>query len=228
MVNIPLKARSGLFKDKATAILRELLASPGRQWSVRELSLASKTSVGLVSKIINILKDIDMVECGGLGVKGYTVLKDRDGLVNLWRDSYDFSFNSVVSYYSPEQTGAKQAISYLKRKNIFHAVTLHAGANLLTNYFVHDHCYIYVVVEDVEDLAIDISATVPLKRLVKGGNIHFVSPYYKSSFCNRMKNLKNMNVVSNLQLYLDLYHFMPRGQEQAEYLKQMLGDRFYE
>jgi hypothetical protein len=37
--------------------------------------------------------------------------------------------------------------------------------------------------------------------------------------------VRGYSVVSNLQLYLDLYGFQPRGREQAEALKKMLEEK---
>ena len=69
-----------------------------------------------------------------------------------------------------------------------------------------------------------------LKELVRGGNIHIISPYYKTSAFFNTQRIKGYTVVSNLQLYLDLYHFQPRGREHAEYLIKQLkekGAKFY-
>jgi hypothetical protein len=39
------------------------------------------------------------------------------------------------------------------------------------------------------------------------------------------QTINGFKVVSNLQLYLDLYNFQPRGQEQAEQLKTILEEK---
>jgi len=38
------------------------------------------------------------------------------------------------------------------------------------------------------------------------------------------QKIKKYRIVSNLQLYLDLYHFQPRGREHADYLKNSLEE----
>jgi len=57
--------------------------------------------------------------------------------------------------------------------------------------------------------------------LVRGGNIHLIHPFYKSSVFFNTQKIKDYTVVSNLQLYLDLYNFQPRGREQAEHLENL-------
>ena len=71
----------------------------------------------------------------------------------------------------------------------------------------------------------EIRQRLELKELVKGGNIHVIRPYYKNGVFFNTQKIKKYRVVSNLQLYLDLYHFQPRGREHAEYLKKSLKEK---
>jgi hypothetical protein len=57
-----------------------------------------------------------------------------------------------------------------------------------------------------------------LKEVVKGANLIFLLPYYKNSVFYDMQKIRNLWVVSDLQLYLDLYNYPIRGLEQAEHL----------
>ena len=63
-----------------------------------------------------------------------------------------------------------------------------------------------------------------LKELKKGGNICLTKPYYKNSVFFGVQIIRGYPVVSNLQLYLDLYHFPQRGREHAEYLLRVLRE----
>jgi hypothetical protein len=72
---------------------------------------------------------------------------------------------------------------------------------------------------------LDIRQKLDLKELVRGGNIHLIHSFYKNSVFFNAQKIKGYTVVSNLQLYLDLYHFQPRGREQAEYLKNLLEEK---
>ena len=64
-----------------------------------------------------------------------------------------------------------------------------------------------------------------LKELVRGGNVHFIRPRYKESVFFNARIIKGYRVVAPLQLFLDLYHFQPRGREHADYLKNQLEDK---
>jgi hypothetical protein len=48
---------------------------------------------------------------------------------------------------------------------------------------------------------------------------------YKNSVFLGKRKIRGASVVSNLQLYLDLYRFKPRGREHAEFLKERLEQK---
>jgi len=227
-MNIPLRPVSAIFKDRATLIIREMMGKGNKRWSVRELAAVSGTSIGLVSKVLGLLNQLGLIDGGGRGRSGFTSLKSAGRLLEIWTTQYDFSLNKVTSFYSPEETAPKKIISFLKNRGIHHALTLHCGANLLTNYFSGEEYHIYVDAENINVLAEKLSSKIILKRLASGGNIHFIKPYYKASAYCKMRSVKGFNVVSNLQLYLDLYRFVPRGNEHAVYLMEKLGNELYE
>lgn len=219
---------SSLFRDKTSLILRELMVERPKKWTVRGLADASNTSIGLVSRALNILHELGCAERGGKGKCGFTFFKEAERLLDTWTDHYRFSLNQPFGFYSPDESPVGQITTFLREKGVHHALTLHCGANLITNYFSLDQYHIYVETEDIEMLALEMSAKMILKRLARGGNIYFIKPYYKNSVYHRMQVIKGVNVVSSLQLYLDLYHFIPRGNEHAMYLRERLGKRLYE
>ncbi len=75
----------------------------------------------------------------------------------------------------------------------------------------------------------DLRQTLDLKELKRGGNFYLIRPYYKNSVFFNNQKVKGYNVVSDLQLYLDLYNFPQRGRDHAQYLLKTLkeeGKRF--
>ena len=57
-----------------------------------------------------------------------------------------------------------------------------------------------------------------LEKVDRGGNMYLVWPYYKhGAFCG-VREVHGVSVVSDIQLYIDLYNFPIRGREQAEHL----------
>ena len=123
----------------------------------------------------------------------------------------------------------KKLREYLKNKE--YALTLHSGANLTTSYVATDHVHLYFKSSNWEKDILDLRQNLDLKELVSGGNVHIVKPYYKNSVFFGIQSINGFKVASNLQLYLDLYNFKPRGIEHAEQLKKTLAEKgrnFYE
>lgn len=213
-----------LFKDKATIILREILAHPGHKWSVRALVDKCGVSLGLVSGTVSFLDRLGVVERVRRGRGGYTKLIKKDVLVDKWLSVYDFSLNKIRSFYNPRRDILKKVKEFLVKKGLgdSYALTLHTGANLLTNYVLTDEVYLYLD-KDIFDRHIkEMCDHLGIKKLVEGGNLHFIIPYYKKSVFYRSRILNGYRVVSNLQLYLDLYNFIPRGRQHADYLVKIL------
>jgi hypothetical protein len=157
------------------------------------------------------------------GPDSYALLTNRDELISDWVAEYRFELNEVDTYYSPDKNILLKLKDYLKDKQ--YVLTLHSGANLITSFVVTDQVYFYFEPENWEKDILDLRQQLDLKELVRGGNIHIIRPYYKKSVFYNAQEIKGHKIVSNLQLYLDLYNFKPRGKEHAEYLKQTLKEK---
>lgn len=218
------KIEHALFKDKATIILREMLAHPNQKWVVRGLVQNCGVSLGLVSRTLSFLDQLGVVDRIRRGRGGYTKLINKKALINAWLSAYDFSLNKFESFYSPDKKILKKIKGFLVKRDIedSYALTLHTGANLLTNYVLTEGVYLYLEGAVFDKYIKEMCDRLVIKKLVEGGNVHFIIPYYKKSVFYRSRILNGYRVVSNLQLYLDLYNFVPRGRQHAEYLKKTL------
>jgi hypothetical protein len=66
-----------------------------------------------------------------------------------------------------------------------------------------------------------------LSEAGEGANLIFLLPYYRHSVFYGKQRIRKLWVVSDLQLYLDLYSYPSRGLEQAEHLyEKRLRDIF--
>jgi hypothetical protein len=78
--------------------------------------------------------------------------------------------------------------------------------------------------EDAGALAENLS----FQPIPKGGNVKLVVPYDEGVFYNQQKvslstpNTTEANVVSDIQLYVDLYNYPSRGLEAAEHLYEYI------
>lgn len=225
MVNIMknMKRRKNIFADKASIILRKMLQYPNKKWVVRDFIGENKVSLGFAQEVLEELSRQGFVERVKKGPKSFTVLTNKEELINAWQKYYRFEFNEVDLYYSPEKDIFKKIKSI---QNIDkYALTLHSGANLITSYVKTDNIYFYFFSKNWEKDILRLRQELDLKELVSGGNIYIINPYYEKSSLFNSQVINGFHVVSNLQLYLDLYNYQPRGREHAQYLDNVLRNQ---
>ncbi|HSA30506.1 MAG TPA: type IV toxin-antitoxin system AbiEi family antitoxin [Candidatus Omnitrophota bacterium] len=212
--------KKNIFADKATLILRKMLQEPDRKWVVRDFNGPEGVSLGLTQQVLEIIAQKGYAERIKKGPESHTVLTYPDKLIKEWTQFYKFELNTVKTYYTHDQDILKKMKAVLN--NHTYALTLHSGANLLTSYVKTDQVYIYLRTDNWDKDILNVRQKLDLKELVSGGNVHFIEPYYKTSTFANSQKIEGYSVVSNLQLFLDLYHFQPRGREQSEFLKEKL------
>ena len=78
--------------------------------------------------------------------------------------------------------------------------------------------HLYVSSNDVVE---EIAEKLELNPTPKVGNVKFVLPYDEGVFYGTCK-VRDVKVVSNVQLYVDLYDFPARGEEAAEMILRVL------
>lgn len=216
------RGQRDIFSDKASLVLRTLLVA-GSPMGVREIAstVSSKDerirlTPGYVSKVV-----------GELARRGYAarrdekvVLRHARELLSDWTAAYRGRRRPVPASYfiiapSTEELLPRVAEAFDVR-GADYVFTGHAGASLVDRYTAFDVAEIYV--RDLEDVTPTL-ADLGARRVERGGNVNLSVPYYReSAFFDRQMSKGGMKVVSDLQLYLDLYDYPVRGREQAEHL----------
>jgi len=212
-----------IFADKASLMLRKMLKDPKRRWVVRDFTGPGGVSLGMSQEILKAMEKKGYVERIKKGRDSYTILTNKDQLISGWLRKYYFDLNILDTYYSANKNILNKFKKVLKENQ--YALTLHAGANLITSFVRTEDIFIYMNLKNWKKDILDIRQKLNLKELVRGGNIHLINPFYKNSVFFNTQKIKGYTVVSNLQLYLDLYNFQPRGREQAEHLRNLLEEK---
>jgi len=212
-----------IFADKASLVLRKMLKDPERRWVVRDFTGPEGISLGMSQEVLKTMEKKGYIERAKKGPNSYTILTNKDQLISDWLEEYSFDQNVIDTYYSANKNILNKFRKVLKENQ--YALTLHTGANLITSFVRTEEIFIYINSKDWKKDILDIRQKLDLKELVRGGNIHLVHPFYKNSVFFNTQKIKGYTVVSNLQLYLDLYNFQPRGREQAEYLRNLLEEK---
>ncbi len=212
-----------IFADKATFMARKMLKDPDRKWVVRDFTGQEGVSLGMAQEVLDAMEKKGYVERIKKGPDSYTMLTNEEAFIADWLKEYRFDLNAAYTYYSPDKDILNKIKDYLKEGR--YALTLHTGANLITSFVKTDEVFIYLNLREWDKGILDIRQKLDLKELVRGGNIHIIRPFYKNSIFLNTQKIKGYTVVSNLQLYLDLYNFQPRGREHANYLKKLLEEK---
>lgn len=207
-----------VFSDKASIIAREMLAKPDRKWVLRDFVGPRGLSLGMAQGVLAAMQEMGCLERLKKGPASYARLADSGLLLSEWVKWYKFSANASCTYYTPHADLLKKLKKLIPADK--YALTLHAGANLITDYVNTDEAHVYLRLDNwAEELPL-LRQKLELKKLAQGGNVHFIRPFYRNGAFHNMLKINGFSVVSTLQLYLDLYNFQSRGRDHAEYLKE--------
>ena len=215
-----------LLGDKANIIIRAMMREPDRKWVARDFEKEFGVGRARAATVLSTLRAKGFV--GGIryGRLAHNVLQNKEELLGEWLKVYKFELNEAHLYYSAQKDVLSRLKGYFtaKKEPKKYALTLHTGANLITSYVLTPTTYCYLPAENFRNISLDLRQALDLKELKRGGNFYLIKPYYKKAVFFNSQTIKGYNVVSNLQLYLDLYNFHPRGQQHAEYLKKALEE----
>lgn len=212
-----------IFADKATLVLRKMFKNPQKKWVVRDFVKKGRLSLGMAQAVLAAMEKKGYVERVRKGPESYTLLTNKEILLADWLKEYRFDLNKVYTYYSPEENLLKKIKKYLRDDQ--YVLTLHTAANLITTFVNTQDIFFYLNSFDWDKDLLKLREKFGLKELVRGGNIHIIRPFYKTSVFLYTQKIRGLIIVSNLQLYLDLYNFQPRGREHAEYLRKLLEEK---
>lgn len=207
------RQQRNLFAPVSSRIHRVLLANAQRSWKISELAQEADVSLGLTHRVVRrLLADMFLQKQGRL-----LVLHEPGQLLGAWRDAYDFSKNIARSYHAAARTPTvlMQKISLVAgAERVKYGFTLHSGASLRAPFVRFTDVHVYI--DSDADRWVD---ALDLRSVEFGGNLSLIQPYDEGVFYAK-QDIDGKAVVSDVQLYLDLYHYPRRGREQAEFLRE--------
>jgi len=209
----PIKRSASLFSPKSSRISRVLLCNVKKLWQVQELAEEAVVSIGLASRIKELL-----IEEGFLIEENRLIkLINARMLLDAWRASYSYKKNRIREFYSTgDITTIETTVqAYCSDKKILCALTLFSGASRVAPHVIMNKAFLYV-----ERGVDDLMDTLGFKPAVSGANIMLLEPYDGGVFYQPQR-MADDTIVSDVQLYLDLIKYKGRGEEAAEFLRQV-------
>jgi hypothetical protein len=197
-----------VFNDKATIPLRILLENPGALVTTREIADRGGMSLGWVSQILQQLHSNGYVERKR---GGGTRIINPPRLIGDWLQQYTFEHNSVFPFRMKNSRPSEtlQEIRSL-RPPLFerYALTLDSAVAALKGQSNVKQLHLYLPdLSHKRDQALQMwSEALQLKPAGYDANCFLVGPTYKFATFFGMHRVEGLRVVSDLQLYLDLFH----------------------
>ena len=202
-----------LFSPKSSRVIRCLLSEPKRAWTLKGLSKETGVSIGLIHRLAVALEDNFFAEKKPEGVH----LEDPARLLEVWREEYQRRPRKwaryVVRIGSVDESVNKlktAAIQYRVR----YALSGPSGASFISAYLNPNLVHVYVDILKNEFLE-KLSAY----PVTSEGNFLVRVAEQENEFIGA-REVNGLCIVSDLQLYLDLWSMGGRGQEAAEDLRR--------
>lgn len=204
------------FSDKASLVLRALLANP--QDSLRVTDLANST--GLTKGWVSLV-------AAELNRRGYVTRESPERLTGYrladpvrvlldWSAHYSWSENRIEPHASGLSSDEllERLPTLLGDSRSDAALTLLAGAGQIAPHVSYDHIHLYVARSQFDRFRSEARTALFLQPVHShGGTFSLIDPYYAHSALYDRQRVGELPVVSNVQLYLDLVNYPLRGAE---------------
>lgn len=208
-----------LFHDKATIPLRILLGRPGEWVTTREIAEEGGLSLGWVSQILQQLDTLGYVERKR---GGGTRLMHPDRLLSDWLEQYAFEQNEVYPF-QVRGASVMNAIEHLRNLepplSDGYALTLQAALSTfstLKDAPAQLHLYLPDLLVSSDDALNLWAEELDLRPAGLGANCFLIKPAYENATFFGAHDQDDLHLVSDLQLYLDLYHYPSAGKSRAQ------------
>ncbi len=197
-----------VFSPKSSRILRVLFSDSSKKWYVEDLSREASISIGLTSRVKQALLSEEWIKEEN---KRFYLAKPQE-VLDQWVNNYSYEKNSGSSFYSglsEDQLEAAIKKECEKRKYRY-GLALFSGARKVAPFVRFMRFFSYI-----DGNIDDIAKALQLKKVETGANVTLLQPYDEGVFYG-LRDINGINVVSDIQLYLDLISFKGRGEEAAQ------------
>lgn len=213
--------RLNLFSGKAADIIRVLLVNHPMTWTIRGLSRESGAALGWTHEVCMALiqERFAIRESERQEIK----LMEPLELLKRWAHNNNFTAdNRFTDYYTGYEDVTKLLTRLRGVNGPKHAVTGLAGALLVAPFVRPTNVHIYVMREDD---AGEWAKQLGLMPMEENGNVKFVIASSGGVFYGSQE-ADGVNIVSDVQLYVDLLNYPGRGEEAAGELLKVIEKRW--
>ncbi len=197
-----------VFSPKSSRILRVLLSDILKKWYVEDMSKEAGISIGLVSRVKQALLEKEWIKEEN---RRFYLVKPEE-VLNEWVKNYSYTKNQSSSFYSGLSGDRLEKAIKMEcdKRRWQYGLTLFSGARKVAPFVKFLRFFAYID-GDIEVIA----NALQLKKVETGPNVTLLQPYDEGVFYG-IQDMNGVNIVSDIQLYLDLKSYRGRGEEAAQ------------
>lgn len=210
-----------IFIGKIVSVLRVLLVNYPKRWSLRELCRDAKVSLRWASVAANELIQ-ERLAVRNSSRSELKVMMPSD-ILKRWATVNNFtSRTKFIEYYSQEQDVTKFIEKFKDKTGPEYALTCLAGALKVAPYVRPSNIHVYVKTKEDAIKWADLLSLTPVEG---NGNVKFAIANDEGVFYGLQK-VDGVNVVSLVQLYVDLLNYPARGEEAAQPVLKVIENKW--
>jgi hypothetical protein len=212
-----------IFTGKSENVIRVLLVDYPKTWKLRDLAKAANVSLRWASVVSRrlIREKIALRESERAELK----LMTPEDLLRRWANYRNFVANTkFIEYYSKEEDISKLFEKFRGKKGPEYAFTALVGALLTAPFVRPTNAHIYVKTEEDAKNWANLLGLIPVEE---NGNVKFAITKAEEVFYGS-RTINGVNVISDVQLYVDLLNYPGRGEEAAAEVKKVIETRWKE
>ena len=199
-----------LYTPKAERILRVLLTTGPKEWKTEELAREAGVSLGQVANVKTLLAGQEWIDSKPVGFSLTAPL----ALLEEWSQSYEFRRNQARHFYSMQ---SPHEFEYrlgevCRQEKVRYGLTGFSGSSRYAPAVRYQRAMAYVE-GDIDTLA----PFFEIRPVESGFNITLLRPYDDGVFYG-LQEVDGSQVVSPIQVFLDLQSLRGRGEEAAQVL----------
>jgi len=196
--------------------MRVLLNEKNKKLKLRELAGKAKVSLGMAVKIVNALES-----CGHLEKKRGIKIVNYEKLLKSWSYTVSIKENKRIEFLGAERPQYLiKKISNLLRKETY-AFTLFSATEIIAPYVAPNKVHLYILKDKEKEISkIFVKEGI---MLAEEGNI--ICYLVDEQHFYWSKEIRGVKIISLPQLYVDLVSYGGRGEEAAEQILKLLGEK---
>lgn len=212
-----------LFSGRTVDVVRVVLTSYPKTWKLRELCIEAGVSLRWAAVVANALIR-ERLATRGSPYSEFKLMFPFD-LLRRWANFNNFAANTkFVEYYTQEEDISKFIGLFSGKKGPQYAVTGLCGALKIAPFVRPTNVHVYVKTEEDAKKWADLLGLMPVES---NGNIKFAVAEDKGVFYGS-REVEGVNVVSDVQLYVDLLNYPARGEEASQAVLKVIEKRWKE